>query len=591
MIRCTLILAFVLGFAAAALPARAADPDLAVALLLLESKNTSTKLFALDELQALGPKAKEAAPRIRELLKDPDATVRLRAAIALGKMGEEALPGLIEAIQHADSQVRLAGIEAVEQRGAAARPAVPALKAALIDAHGPIRLAAARALWRIDQSDAGLPLLSESLKSRDPNEVAYAIEVLAEVGAKAVPAVLVRLRDESSPIRAAAAQTLARMGPAAGQTIPQLRAALQDPEPEVVVAVLRAIQALGPDGKPLVNALYARLSADDPWVAALAAEILYMHGVRSPAIVAGYFAPLRSGDRRTREATLQRIRRLSPETLPYLELLDPPSKDPNILQVQVADVVVAHCTEPQLLRLAGRRLGAAWDADMARRAGDEFGRRHPANTVTLFTRVAGFLDPREEVWLAVLMAQRDPDASDADLAFAIARCVQEYRPAARAAVIIERLALLRLDAVISVMAHFLECGETHTRRAAARYAVFARALFKPLAPVLEARLGDPDPATRANAALALWNGRQDRKALALLLDVLGSGQDDELRTEVAWGLAAADPKPKEALPALVRLHAEAARKCDERLRVAAFEAIRRIDPDEAFGLVPKRPTP
>jgi HEAT repeat protein len=223
-----LLLAVLHGLIPGAASSDAADSDLALALRLLESKNTSTKLFALDELQALGPKAKEAAPRIRELLKDADATVRLRAAVALWKVAEDeaAITALTAVLAERDEKLRQQATEALSAIGARA---VPALGQAL-EHRGDerVRLAAVRMLGTVEprtkavsqalrramlDSDLAVADVAAAAVAREPSNSTLELLVLAqhreaEVRRLAVYALLQRTDVDGKEFRNAAAQLL-----------------------------------------------------------------------------------------------------------------------------------------------------------------------------------------------------------------------------------------------------------------------------------------------------------------------------------------------------------------------------------------------
>jgi len=85
-------------------------------------------------------------------IRDPDATVRIKAVRALGNVGPhhpQAIPAVTEALGDADATVRAQASLALLKSGPNAKSAVPALRTAIGDADATVRKYAAEALKKI----------------------------------------------------------------------------------------------------------------------------------------------------------------------------------------------------------------------------------------------------------------------------------------------------------------------------------------------------------------------------------------------------------------------------------------------------------
>ncbi len=101
---------------------------------------------AQEELLALG---RPAVAALKQACKSDDAEVRHRAETILTAI-ETSLQYLLENIKDRDSRVRREAIEALERLETKAKPAIPALTAALNDKEEAVREAAVSALLAID---------------------------------------------------------------------------------------------------------------------------------------------------------------------------------------------------------------------------------------------------------------------------------------------------------------------------------------------------------------------------------------------------------------------------------------------------------
>jgi hypothetical protein len=154
---------------------------------------------------------------LHTLLRDQEARVRIAAAGALVDLGAgkpaEVLPILGEGLMHSEDQFALwISAHTLCRLGPKAAPSAPALRAALFDRQPP-NTAALKALGRI--GDAGTPILAEALTHPDRALRKAAADLLARKGpaaASAAPALRAALADEDESVRRAAAHALRRIG-------------------------------------------------------------------------------------------------------------------------------------------------------------------------------------------------------------------------------------------------------------------------------------------------------------------------------------------------------------------------------------------
>lgn len=226
------------------------------------------------------------APAILAALDDDDAWVRVRATEALGNIPEKAGPGvrkMIQLLRHLDPNIRQGAIKALARYGDVARPAVPALLAALDDEPGWVRDEAEKTLTAVvPNNNHNAAHATTELFADDPERRFLAAVVLGRAGATVPPAAVSALcsatGDSDSLVRQTALAALGRIGPdadsaapdviralmsgptderltaayalgrfraGAKETVPPLIEALNDPDAEVRQAAARAIGTLG----------------------------------------------------------------------------------------------------------------------------------------------------------------------------------------------------------------------------------------------------------------------------------------------------------------------------------------------------------
>lgn len=235
----------------AGLAAQAAEVSVTAAIGNLKSTDEAVQLQAIDELGAQGAKAAEAVAPLTALLKAPSASVRAHAAAALGEMGESAkpaVPALAELVNDSDDTVRRLAVQAIVHANPGPQVMVPMLVKLLEDGDPGVRMRILAAI--ADRGEKAVPGLIVALKN---DKAAYwaclALREIGPAGEDAVPALIERLKDKRPEVRREAILTLAVMGDAALPAVEQIAASLDDEAMDDA-----AIYALARLGKVPANA-------------------------------------------------------------------------------------------------------------------------------------------------------------------------------------------------------------------------------------------------------------------------------------------------------------------------------------------------
>jgi HEAT repeat protein len=181
-------------------------------------------------------------------LSNPDVVMRRAAALALGKRAEadeRVVAALAGGVADDDAEVRGLSIDALGARGSAARSSLPALASALQEAEPGLRVRAALAMQHIDPSNAdSRPVIIEAMRTAD-GRVLRKVGAMGQDAAWAVPTLVGLLSHELAAVRALAAETLGRIGPAADPSAAAaLRRSLQDANAAVQGAARDALERI-----------------------------------------------------------------------------------------------------------------------------------------------------------------------------------------------------------------------------------------------------------------------------------------------------------------------------------------------------------
>jgi HEAT repeat protein len=209
-------------------------------------------------------------------LKDTHPDVRRAAAQSLGSRGDRrAAAGLVEALRDTDAKVRLAAAEAL---GSLTVPSsIGGLTAATKDASADVRRAAFDALLHFEADQVPADVFLPALHDPSPEIKAGAARALADrKETRALPELILLLKEDNAELRQAAIQALASLGDrsAAGP----IEATLKDPSPDVRQAALEALGEL--ELKTLPAAALDALRDDRPDVREAAAHLAARAGDR-----------------------------------------------------------------------------------------------------------------------------------------------------------------------------------------------------------------------------------------------------------------------------------------------------------------------
>lgn len=247
--------------------ARAAVPEL---LAAFGSANSDVKYATAEALTVLQARVPEAVPALTLAVGHPDLTVAATAVTLLRELKADT-PAVVTVFVDRLERPRSAApaslalhkllVRSLGDVGSSARPAVPALLVSLDDAA--LTDDAAQSLRVILAPKAGGAELATTLKTQGQLDERQVAHVLGSGGADAVPPLTDLLGHTRVRVRAAAALSLARLGPKAAPSRPALVKALADTNRQVRLNALTALarQATTPDA----DVLAALAVALDHW--------------------------------------------------------------------------------------------------------------------------------------------------------------------------------------------------------------------------------------------------------------------------------------------------------------------------------------
>jgi HEAT repeat protein len=230
-------------------------------------------------LRILGPRV---APLVIPVLGDNDRGVRDGAEQVLASFGEPVIPLLIETLGSEQPQFRISAAATLTRAAGSAGKAIPALVKALKDTEASVRFRAAVALVEIDRSAAvpAIPVLLEALQSTAQEEFVQAAGALRQMGPKATTAgpalreLLQQLEDRIPIVRCPKVSLIPRLyitaltldavdHAGAKPAIPALIAMLQDVEHGGRAAAAGVLAGFGADAREAVPALKEALKGDE----------------------------------------------------------------------------------------------------------------------------------------------------------------------------------------------------------------------------------------------------------------------------------------------------------------------------------------
>jgi uncharacterized protein (TIGR02996 family) len=324
---------------------------------LLDCLDSSDSVLRQDALQCLakiGKKATSAMPKLFELLKDPDAQIRDRAAKILRSIrpksvdNPEQIETLKEALNDADYGVRTSAAEVLGSLGSK-RDILEELSAELSSDSVEARITAVASLGKL-KIKAILEPLCRALKDRKQEVRIEAARQLRQVvdfnSTEAVEPLRMALKEKNTELRSFVLGALCQIGLRAVAAIPDLAAMLETQEKDLS-QVVETIAKIGsqhsetpailvktlqhPEEKVAIAALYALRSFEGIAVSAIPA-MLAVHRKTT-----GWWFQMTT-------LALGRLQRPTPELFAYLrEIIPQPTDDPEEYDFEAYDRVGGIC--------------------------------------------------------------------------------------------------------------------------------------------------------------------------------------------------------------------------------------------------------
>ncbi len=287
----------------------------------------SPRQWSLKAIALMGGPAREAAPRIIRLLRDPTTMHldRLLALEALGRIGTahpQTLGAIVAVAERPlrtepdarveDLELKTAAVDVLSLFGASAAPAIPLLQELTRGEHEPLRRVAVNTLGK-----TGNPLVLEALVDAllfDPSPAVCdaAAVALSQIGGAAVPTLQALLAHRDAEVRARAAEALGRIGPPASAALDTLREGLTDPVPAVRLAAAEGIWRLTGSAEGCLEAPLALLAEPQRELRMRAHRLLVEIGrsTRSPELFARLEELASSRNPQVRQAAYLALREL-----------------------------------------------------------------------------------------------------------------------------------------------------------------------------------------------------------------------------------------------------------------------------------------
>lgn len=225
----------------------AAKGELRETLRALNTSDSESLKRDLHRIGRMGPEAAAAAPAIRQLLNHKDGYVRIHAALALTRM-QQSSPEVIQAV--------IGGLKSTD-------PGLRSFAAATLAEMGP-------------GAGEALKILANSLEDRDGYVRLHAAEVLIRYeqwSYRSLETLLECLTDKDENVRWLATYSLAELAPEAPEAVAALAKATRDPVPKVQIGAVYALGEIGPFAKKSAPALHR--IADETTNTELQSAVLY----------------------------------------------------------------------------------------------------------------------------------------------------------------------------------------------------------------------------------------------------------------------------------------------------------------------------
>ncbi len=294
----------------------------------LRDEDKAVRIDAIFALGEIGHEAESAAPALEALLNNDDQPLRAMAIAALAKMGrlvfmdvlkgdddpltpfaakyykllsleviEKAILRSVELLKSDDEQTRLTAIATLAAMHPHAKPSVAALNEVLNDSNARIRVAAARAIWKIDgAAPQAVPKLIELLKGLDSDvdrrtcmrrisnsEILSFFVSTGQEHVLDIPTMMDLLEDRDADVRCSSAKLLGKLGARATAATPALIKLLDQPQAKVRLDAATALLMIGSPYDRIVEELVDLLHDREEYVRPLAARLLGRIGTGAEA--------------------------------------------------------------------------------------------------------------------------------------------------------------------------------------------------------------------------------------------------------------------------------------------------------------------
>jgi HEAT repeat protein len=236
---------------------------------MLDDRSPEFRKLVYETLRELGPAAKGAVPDLIKLLKQKHERNTQYAIWLLEKLGPDAKDAVPELMKFLDAPgYREDAVGALCAIGPASREVLPAIRRALLDALSPeptggtVMEEVLNQLHRLGPDAA--PMLVDLIASETPKGMAYGISELGNIGpgaVKAAPRLAEFLTHEDLELRRLAAIALCKINKSV-KAVQVLAALLSEPTWHACPAA-EALGEMGPDAREALPALRAALLHED----------------------------------------------------------------------------------------------------------------------------------------------------------------------------------------------------------------------------------------------------------------------------------------------------------------------------------------
>ena len=254
-------------------------PQLPDLLKAVSAGNEAEKVKAINQLEELGVSNEAVVQALSERIKNDSPAVRAHAVHALGVLkAARSVELVVPLMFDKDPEVRHAAIYALQELKPGPQVTVPLIDKALKETDPMVRMHVLNLIAEI-----GKPAVPALVKALSDEEIApwscIALGAIGPDAADAVPALTKLLDPAHSPkLRLEASMALASIGPASASALPELMKILDGKDAVVLPGAIYAIGKIGPAGKSAEKKLRELAAREDTFTRVIATwAILKMH--------------------------------------------------------------------------------------------------------------------------------------------------------------------------------------------------------------------------------------------------------------------------------------------------------------------------